>query len=51
MVAGGLGALLMLLAGLPVGWAHAAILLGALAPAAWSLVYYKRLEREGRLGA
>ena len=51
MVAGGLAALLMLLAGLPVGWGQAAILLGALAPAAWSLVYYKRLEREGRLGA
>jgi hypothetical protein len=26
-----------------------ALLLGALAPAVWSLVYYKRLEREGRL--
>lgn len=51
MVAGGLAALALLLAGLPVRWAHAAILLGALAPAAWSLVYYKRLERDGRLGA
>jgi uncharacterized membrane protein len=51
MVAGGLAALLMLMGGLPVRWAHAAILLGALVPAAWSLVYYKRLEREGRLGA
>lgn len=50
MVAGGLLALALLLGGLPVRWAHAAILLGALAPAAWSLVYYKRLEREGRLG-
>jgi uncharacterized membrane protein len=51
MVAGGLVALALLLAGLPVRYAHIAILLGALAPAAWSLIYYKRLEREGRLGA
>ena len=51
MVAGGLAALALLLAGLPVRYAHAAILAGALAPALWSLVYYKRLERSGRLGA
>lgn len=51
MVAGGLLALALLLGGLPVRYAHFAILAGALAPALWSLVYYKRLEREGRLGA
>jgi uncharacterized membrane protein len=51
MVAGGLAALALLLAGLPVRYAHFAILAGALVPAAWSLVYYKRLERNGRLGA
>jgi uncharacterized membrane protein len=50
MVAGGLAALALLLAGLPVRYAHIAILAGALAPAAWSLIYYKRLERNGRLG-
>jgi uncharacterized membrane protein len=50
MVAGGLVALGLLVGGLPVRYAHVAILLGALAPAGWSLVYYKRLEREGRLG-
>jgi uncharacterized membrane protein len=50
MVAGGLAALALLLAGLPVRYAHIAILAGALAPAAWSLIYYKRLERDGRLG-
>lgn len=49
MVAGGLVALALLLGGLPVRWAHIAIIAGALAPAAWSLIYYKRLEREGRL--
>lgn len=49
MVAGGLAALALLLAGLPVRYAHIAILLGALVPAAWSLIYYKRLERDGRL--
>jgi uncharacterized membrane protein len=51
MVAGGLAALALLLGGLPVRYAHLAILAGALVPAAWSLVYYKRLERNGRLGA
>ena len=46
---GGTVALPRAMAGLPVRYAHIAILLGALAPAVWSLIYYKRLERDGRL--
>lgn len=50
MVLGGLLAIAAALAGLP-GWSGTALVLaGALVPAAYSLVYYKRLERAGRLG-
>jgi uncharacterized membrane protein len=47
MVAGGLAVLAATLAGLPAYVATAALLAGALAPVAFSLVYYKRLERAG----
>jgi uncharacterized membrane protein len=46
MVVGGLVALAGAILGLPFEFGMAAIVIGALAPAAWSLVYYKRLERE-----
>ncbi|MGJ7918049.1 SdpI family protein [Massilia sp. LXY-6] len=45
MLAGGLLALGATLAGLPPYVATAALLAGALVPAIYSLVYYKRLER------
>ncbi len=45
MVAGGLLALAAALLGLPFHVGIAAIVMGALAPAAYSLVYYRRLER------
>lgn len=51
MVAGGLLALAVVLTGLPVDIAVALVLAAALIPAAWSLVYYKRLDRGGGLGA
>jgi uncharacterized membrane protein len=47
MVAGGLAALAATLAGLPAYVATTALLAGALVPAGYSLVYYKRLERAG----
>jgi uncharacterized membrane protein len=47
MVAGGLAVLAATLAGLPAYVATGALLAGALAPVAFSLVYYKRLERTG----
>jgi uncharacterized membrane protein len=46
MVAGGLVALGAALLDLPFDIGIGAIVIGALVPAAWSLVYYKRLERE-----
>jgi uncharacterized membrane protein len=47
MVAGGLAALGAALLDLPFYVGTAAILMGALVPAAYSLVYYKRLEGAG----
>ena len=47
MVAGGLVALVAALLGLPFHLGIGAIVIGALAPAVFSLVYYKRLERTG----
>jgi uncharacterized membrane protein len=47
MVAGGLVALLAAVLGLPFHLGMGAIVLGALVPAAFSLVYYKQLERTG----
>lgn len=44
MVAGGLLAVAAAVLDLPFHLGMAAIVLGALVPAAWSLVYYKRLE-------
>ena len=51
MVAGGLVTLIVALAGLPGVVAVVALLGAALAPVAFSLVYYKRLERAGTLEA
>lgn len=51
MVATGLLAFLAVLAQLPAGVALALVMAGVLLPAAWSLVYYKQLERGGRLEA
>lgn len=51
MVAGSLLALAAVLAGLPPLIGVALIVAGALAPAAYSLLYYKRLERDGQLEA
>jgi uncharacterized membrane protein len=45
MVAGGLVALAAAILGLPFHLGIGAIVIGALVPAAYSLVYYKRLER------
>ena len=50
MVAGAALALLLLLRA-PTGWAIAILAGSALLPAAWSLLYYKRLERRGALGS
>jgi len=50
MVAGGLLAVIAALARLPAWTGTALVLAGALVPAAYSLVYYKRMERAGRLG-
>jgi uncharacterized membrane protein len=47
MVAGGLAALGAAVLGLPFYLGTAAILMGALVPAGYSLVYYKRLEGAG----
>jgi uncharacterized membrane protein len=47
MVAGGLVALVAALAGLPDYLGTGAIIVGALVPVGFSLVYYKRLERTG----
>jgi uncharacterized membrane protein len=47
MVAGGLAALGAAVLGLPFYVGTAAILMGALVPAGYSLVYYKRLEGAG----
>lgn len=44
MVAGGLLALAVVLLGWPVQWATALLVIGALVPAAYSLVYWKRLD-------
>lgn len=49
MVAGAALALLLLLLRLPSGWVVGTLVASALLPAAWSLVYYKRLERRGAL--
>lgn len=49
MVAGAALALLLLLLRLPSGWAVAVLFGAVMLPAAWSLVYYKRLERRGAL--
>lgn len=51
MVATGLLACAAVLAHLPGAVAIALLAAGVLVPAAWSLVYYKRLERGGRLEA
>jgi len=47
-VAGGLVGLALTIVGMN-GWALAALLIGALAPVIYSLVYYKHLERRGEL--
>jgi uncharacterized membrane protein len=47
MVAGGLVALIAALLDLPFNLGIGAIVVGALVPAAYSLIYYKRLERTG----
>lgn len=44
MVGGGLLALAVVLLGWPVQWATALLVIGAIVPAAYSLVYSKRLE-------
>ena len=49
MVAGAALALLLLLLRAPNSWAVAVLATSALLPAAWSLLYYKRLERRGAL--
>jgi uncharacterized membrane protein len=51
MVLGGLLALAGLAAGAPARFATLCVVGAALLPAAWSLVYYKRLEHAGRLDA
>ena len=51
MVVTGLLALLAVLVRLPPAVAIALVVAGVLVPAAWSLVYYKQLERGGRLEA
>jgi uncharacterized membrane protein len=51
MVATGLLAFLAVLAQLPVAVAIGLVMAGVLVPAIWSLVYYKQLERGGRLEA
>lgn len=51
MVLGGLVALAAVATGAPARFAALAVTAAALLPAAWSLVYYKRLERAGRLEA
>ncbi|UVW27525.1 SdpI family protein [Massilia sp. H6] len=51
MVTGGMLALVVALADWPSALAVAALAGGALAPVAYSLVYYKRLERAGTLEA
>jgi len=51
MVATGLLAFLSVLAQLPVAVAIGLVMAGVLVPAIWSLVYYKQLERGGRLEA
>lgn len=51
MVAGAALALLLLLAQAPHRLTVGVLALALLLPAAWSLVYYKRLERSGRLEA
>jgi uncharacterized membrane protein len=51
IVVAGLLALAAVLAGLPALVAIGIIVAGMLLPAAWSLVYYKRLERSGKLQA
>lgn len=49
MVAGAALALLLLVLHLPSGWVIATLVASTLLPAAWSLVYYKRLERRGAI--
>lgn len=49
MVAGAALALPLLLLRAPNSWAVAVLATSALLPAAWSLLYYKRLERRGAL--
>ncbi|OIJ43588.1 SdpI family protein [Massilia timonae] len=49
MVAGAALALLLLLLRAPTGWAIGVLVASVLLPAAWSLLYYKRLERRGAL--
>lgn len=44
MVGGGLLALAVVLLGWPVQWATVLLVIGAIVPAAYSLVYWKRLE-------
>jgi uncharacterized membrane protein len=51
MVVTGLLAFLAVLAQLPAGVALGLVVAGVLVPAIWSLVYYKQLERGGRLEA
>lgn len=51
MVMGGLLALAGLAAGAPPRFATLSVVVAALLPAAWSLLYYKRLEHAGALDA
>jgi uncharacterized membrane protein len=51
MVASGLLMVAVAAAGLPAWLGIALLLAGTLVPAAWSLLYYKRLQRSGGLGA
>jgi uncharacterized membrane protein len=50
MVLGGLLALAGLAAGAPARFATLAVVAAALLPAAWSLIYYRRLQRAGGAG-
>jgi hypothetical protein len=51
MVVGGLLSLAAIIVGLPAVLAFGLLIAGFLVPVPWSLIYYKRLERSGRLEA
>jgi uncharacterized membrane protein len=51
MVVGGLVAVAAIIVGLPPVLAFGVLMTGFLLPVGWSLIYYKRLERSGRLEA